>query len=74
MEHWEDLKWDIAERYGVDLDVDASRVSWHWLTSRIRALLSAPVGGYAPDGTPYFATRAQARLTPVRRPAHGKHR
>lgn len=59
-EHWEMVKWDIAERFGVDLDTEMR--SWHWVVARIGALISAPVHGYRPDNKPMYATRLQALI------------
>lgn len=41
-EHWDAIILDIHEQYGVDLDRDASAVSWHWFLSRVEGLLSQP--------------------------------
>ena len=60
-EHWEDIKLDIHEAYGVDLDRDTS-VSWHWFESRLGGLLTMPYRGYAPDGAPIAANRLQLAL------------
>ena len=59
--HWEDIKLDVHEVYGVDLDRDPG-VSWHWFESRLGGLLSMPPRGYTLDGAPIAANRLQLAL------------
>lgn len=44
LRHWETIKADLHEVYGIDCD-DPSQMSgrsWHWLRARINALWSMP--------------------------------
>lgn len=62
----EDIKSDILEMFGVD--VDREEVSWHWFAAKLATLLSAPAQAYRPDGYPLPRTRLQAALNPPPRP------
>lgn len=61
---WDEIKVDINETFGRDLDDPATcaRTPWHWFESRLGGLLSAPPRGVAPDGTVLPANRLQLAL------------
>ena len=61
---WDEIKLDIHEAFGVDLDVEEQRkkVSWHWLESRIGGLLDAPPVALTADGRPVPRNRLQWSL------------
>ena len=39
---WEAVKADFQERYGIDLDYENRKRSWHWLLNRVMQLLTIP--------------------------------
>lgn len=66
---WDAIKVDLHESFGVDLDRPAA-VSWHWVVSRVTALLTAPVAAYRPDGYALAPNRLLASLYPPPPPKH----
>lgn len=55
---------DIHETFGRDLDDpdDLARTTWHWFTSRVVGLLTAPPVGVAPNGRVIPPNRLQLAL------------